>query len=45
MFAWRTSTLLALMDALLPAVVDPLRAAMARPAATSNDTSNHEENA
>lgn len=33
MFAWRTSTLLGLMDELLPAVVEPLRVAMARPAA------------
>jgi mannose-1-phosphate guanylyltransferase len=33
MFAWRTTTILALMDRLLPAVTGPLRTAMASPAA------------
>jgi len=32
MFAWRTTTILALLDRLLPDVVRPLRAAMAKPA-------------
>lgn len=32
MFAWRTTTLLALLDRLLPDVMRPLRAAMAKPA-------------
>ncbi len=34
MFAWRTATLLALMDELVPAVTGPLRAASSRPART-----------
>lgn len=33
MFAWRTTTLLGLMDELLPEVMGPLRAAMAQPGA------------
>jgi mannose-1-phosphate guanylyltransferase len=32
MFAWRTTTILALLDRLLPDVMRPLRAAMAKPA-------------